>query len=365
MMKPSLVLLLALVLLISSVPLTASQPSLPDDRVASATSATIELSRSRENGDRFDLYDRMHPDARNLFPRLAFFTWLDAGGLPPPADDPEILDVRIGPWTSPLTGETYDDAAAVTYRQVEVRAGIPTTVEATLLLVADGLRWRWFPDIDSATLTSARAAAEATPVSAGEGLRRAAWVRIDRFWAGVFAAAGRDYASPRLVEVVQAPVQTGCGLETDIALRSIYYCLADTTIYYDPQFEETVEDLAGGYAMTMVVSHEWAHHIQVLVDIELSFDPELDGGLYPIELELQADCLAGVYAQDALANGDVGWDQIDSAIQVTASAGDRIGTNWDDWNAHGTSRQRVESFQTGFEDGFWGCYLDLDADHAD
>jgi predicted metalloprotease len=292
---------------------------------------------------------------------MAFFAWLDAGGLPEPVDDPDILAVDIGPWTSTLTGETYDEAAVVSYRQAVVQDAIEIEVEGTLMLVADGLRWRWFPDIDPVTLDAAQADATATPAAGGEGFRRASWVRIDRFWADIFAAAGWDYSAPRIIAVVQLPLETGCGLETDIALRSIYYCTADESIYYDPNFERTIEVLAGGYAMTMVVSHEWAHHIQLIMLIDLSVDPELYGGLYPIELELQADCLAGVYAQDALANGDAGWDQIDSAIQVTASAGDRIGTDWDDWDAHGTSSQRVESFQTGFEDGFWGCYLDFDA----
>lgn len=361
MIKRRLVALLTLVFVLTSMPVVAQTPR-ADDRIESATSAAIELSRTRENGDRFELYDRMHPDARNVFPRMAFFAWLDADGLPEPVDDPEILSVDIAPWTSALTGQAYDEAAVVSYRQGEVRDGIETEIESNLMLVADGLRWRWFPNIDPSILDTAQADAVATPSTGGEGLRRAAWVRIDRFWAGIFAAAGRDYAPPRIIEVVQLPLATGCGLETDIALRSIYYCTEDESIYFDPEFETSVEALAGGYAMTMIVSHEWAHHIQWVLGIDLSFDPELSGGLYPIELELQADCLAGVYAQDALANGNAGWDQIDSAIQITASAGDRIGTDWDDWDAHGTSTQRVESFQTGFEDGFWGCYIDFDAD---
>lgn len=358
---PGQLLLMVVLLVLTGSPLAGAQTPVTDDRIESATSAVIELSRTLERGERFDLYDRMHPDARNLFPRMAFFVWLESGGMPEPVDDPVVLAVDLGTWTSPLTGETYDDSATVQVRQVVVQDGVDVEVESTLMLVADGLRWRWFPAIDAEGIEQARAAAEATP-EADSTVRRASWLRIDRFWAEVFAAAGWDYDPAAIVPVVEQPLATGCGLETDIATRSIYYCTSDETIYYDPDFETEVVDLAGAYAITMIVSHEWAHHIQWLLRIDYSLDPELYGGFYPIELELQADCLAGVYAQDALANGDVGWDQIDSAIQITAAAGDRPGTDWDDWDAHGTREQRVESFQTGFDDGFWGCHLDLDGD---
>ncbi len=340
-------------------PLTAVAQPADDDRIASATSAAIELSRTVERGESFDLYDRMHPDARNIFSRQAFFIWLDQGGLPEPVDDPVIEAVDIGPWTSPLTGMTYQEAATVRVRQVVMTGGVESTVDAVWTLVADGIRWRWFPDLTMSEIERTQAMLEATPATSSD-LRRASWLRIDRFWADVFASAGWNYEPATIVPVTEQPYSTGCGLETNISLRSIYYCTSDVTIYYDPAFEAEVVAQAGAYAITMVVSHEWAHHIQSLLGIDISSDPELDSGMYPIEVELQADCLAGVYAQDALANGDVGWPQIDSAIQVTASAGDRPGTNWDDWDAHGTREQRVEAFQTGFDDGFWGCHLDVD-----
>ena len=356
---PSQLLLILLMLTLTGTPLAAQTP-VADDRVESATSAAIELSRTLERDERFDLYDRMHPDARNLFPRMAFFTWLDAGGMLEPVDDPVVVAVDLGSWTSPLTGETYDNAATVQVRQLVLQDGAEVEVASTVMLVADGMRWRWFPDIQANGIEEAQTAADATPDATSE-IRRASWLRIDRFWADIFRTAGWDYEPAAIVAVVEQPYQTGCGLETDITQRSMYYCTSDETIYYDPAFEDEVVGLAGAYAITMVVSHEWAHHIQGLLGIDLSADPELNGALYPIELELQADCLAGVYAQDALATGDLGWDQVDSAIQVTSAAGDRPGTDWDDWDAHGTREQRVEAFQTGFDDGFWGCHMDLDA----
>src|SRR3712207_8872465 len=50
---------------------------------------------------------------------------------------------------------------------------------------------------------------------------------------------------------------------------------------------------------------------------DASLEPELDGGLYPIELELQADCLAGTYAQDAFAREEIGTEQVEQAIDIT------------------------------------------------
>ena len=133
------------------------------DLVESATSATIEFSRSIENGDQFDLYDRMHPDARNVFPRQALFAWLDAGGLPIPIDDPEVTATTFAPWTFPLTGESFDDAVVVSYTQTVERDGQEVEEDGSLVLVPDGLRWRWFPTIDQVSIDNSLAEAATDP----------------------------------------------------------------------------------------------------------------------------------------------------------------------------------------------------------
>ncbi len=333
-----------------------------EDLAASATSTTTELSRTWEREDYFDLYDRMHPDARNAFPRQAFFAWAQ-GDAGIPADDPVEITVDIGEWTWPLTGDTYEDAATVTYRQQVERDGAVTDEDRSLVLVREGSRWRWFPDIDAAAIDALMDDVDDTERESNyqPAFRKAAYVKIDRFWNGVFELAGLDYEGVDDIVAVTEPIDTGCGLEEDIEEQAIYYCTADETVYYDPGFQDTVVNISGSYGFTMIVSHEWGHHVQIMTGVTISRDPELNDGLYPIEFELQADCLAGVYTQDALANGEIGWDEVEDAITITSAAGDSPSTEWDDITAHGTGDQRVESFMTGFEDGFLGCNLDLAA----
>lgn len=357
------VFMVVLAVLVGNPSLASQATPAANDRAASVTSATIEFSRTIENERRFDLYDRLHPDARNVFPRQAFFAWLAAGGLSEPADDPVVTDVTFGAWSWPVTGDTYDNAAVVSFNQPVIQNGTMVETSATMVFVPDGLRWRWFPHVEATAIQQfQQQVAEAEPATTSPGFRRAAFVRIDRFWADLFAVAGLGYTPLQgIVPVTSQPFTTGCGLEEDIAVRSIYYCTLDETVYFDPGFQDQVVNLAGAYGFTMIVSHEWAHHIQWDLGITVSRQPELDGGFYPIEIELQADCLAGVYAQDAFATGQAGRSDIQSAIHITSLAGDRRGTDWADWDAHGTGEQRVEAFLTGFDDGLWGCHLDLDS----
>ncbi len=118
-------------------------------------------------------------------------------------------------------------------------------------------------------------------------------------------------------------------------------------------------DFTGPYGWDHIIAHEWGHHIQDLLGIDASRNPELDDGYYVIELELMADCLAGVYAQDATARGTIEEDEVDDAETITEASGDLPETAFDDERAHGTGEQRVEAFFTGYEDGLIGCNLDL------
>lgn len=344
---------------VGSIEAVAQSPD--EDRIASVTSTAIELSRQQESGELLDLYDRLATDARNLLPRQAFVNWAESGEMGIPVDDPAIENVSFEDWTWDVNGETYDDAAIVTYSQVVERNGVEATESGERVFVHDGQRWRWFPAMRTADIESLVVALEDEPNAYEPAFRRAAYVRIDRFWENVFSGIDLEYTSLNgIVPVTREPFETGCGMEDQIAIHAIYYCVLDATVYYDPDFKDQVVDLAGQYGWTMIVSHEWGHHIQALLGLDIAWDPELDNGLYPIEIELQADCLAGVYAQDALALGLIDEEEIDSAERITSLSGDTPGTDWDDYDAHGTSDQRVQSFYTGFEDGFTGCHIDLE-----
>jgi predicted metalloprotease len=94
-------------------------------------------------------------------------------------------------------------------------------------------------------------------------------------------------------------------------------------------------------------------------------DPELEGGQYTIEHELQADCLAGMFGQDAWARGLIRSRDLNEAIDITGIAGDAAGTSWDDPSAHGSAEQREESFWIGYDDGFRGCHIRLGVEGGD
>jgi predicted metalloprotease len=344
-------------------PATARQAD--DDRIQSVTSAAIEMSRQMENGDFLALYDRLHPDIRNILPRQDFLDWAASGDLPIPADDPVVADVTFTEWNWLAGDENYDEAAIVEFTQAVDRNGSEVTEQEAWTFVNDGQRWRWFPDLTSADIEGLHLAGEETPSAYEPAFRQAAYAQIDRFWEGIFTGAGLAYTPVRdIVAATDEPFETGCGVEQDISQIAIYYCTGDATIYYDPDFRRSVIDAAGTYGWTMIVAHEWGHHVQALLGIDIVRDPELDNGLYPVEIELQSDCLAGLYTQDALAEGEIDDDDVEAAVKITELAGDASGTAWDDYTAHGSSDQRVASFFTGFEDGFTGCNLDL-AEYAE
>lgn len=314
-----------------------------------------ELVGAEAQGDANRLYDRLVPDERELIPRQAFAIWLETADAVPAAT-PEIGEISEGRWISGLTGDRYD-VVFVEYT-VETGAGVRAD---ELVLRRDGEGWRWlFPggnrEISEVTDPDAWSIAYESPY------RTEIYRQIDRFWAQVFADAGLDYRPPvDMVGVRVQPTQTGCGVENDIEQMAVYYCTLDETIYYDPGFRDLVTESIGPYAWDHVIAHEWAHHVQNLLGIMATRNPELMGGMYTIEHELQADCMAAIFTQDAYARGLIDAGDLKMARTITELAGDETGTSWDDRSAHGSGEQRYESYLLGFEDGFIGCHVSLEA----
>lgn len=331
-----------------------------DDRIASVTSALRELSRLEESGEFGSVYDRMLPDARNLFPRQAVFDWFAAGEAPVAADDPDNIDVSFEEdWSSELTGEEYDEVARVTFQQSVTLEGEERDQDRERYFVNDGARWRWLPDISRDRVDELVSDLD-DDITYESPFRRAIYLDIDTFWAGIFEDAGVDYEPPSdVIAVREEPFDTGCGVERNIDEAAIYYCSIDETIYYSPEFRSLVIDFSGVYGWNHIIAHEWGHHVQDLLGVEVTRDPELDDGYYVIEIELLADCLAGVYAQDALARGEIDEDDVEDAEDITEVSGDLAGVDWDDPAAHGTGEQRVQALLAGFEDGFLGCNFDI------
>ena len=327
-----------------------------DARSGEVAAAVTDIARLLEVGETSDVYDRVHPDVRNQVPRRAFVSWVTGSDIPA---DPVVRQVTSMAWTSPLTGITYPQAALVDISWNAVRDGVTIEESETWVFVHDGERWRWFPDITAASIASLLAIEEDTPGAYLPSFRQAAYIRLDRFWQGEFFAAGRQYIPLEIRPVTADAVDTGCGTIPDVRQIAIFYCVYDATVYFDPAFRDDVTGQVGGYGWTMVIAHEWGHHIQAQLGIDIAA-PAQEEGLSPLELELQADCLAAIATQDALARGDIGQDEVEAAIAIITLGGDASGTNPDGPGAHGTAAERVAAFEAGFESGFIGCGVDLD-----
>jgi len=184
-------------------------------------------------------------------------------------------------------------------------------------------------------------------------------------WNQLFAEAGGDYREPTLV-VFSGGVRSACGFASSAV--GPFYCPGDQRVYIDLQFFREMEQrfaAAGDFAQAYVIAHEVGHHVQTLLGVSAKVNAarqsgqrvEGDGGLL-VRQELQADCLAGVWAHHAqkrhawLEPGD-----LEEALNAAAAIGDdRLqqqgrGQVVPDAFTHGTSAQRVRWFRTGFDRG--------------
>ena len=184
-------------------------------------------------------------------------------------------------------------------------------------------------------------------------------------WKALFAQAGRQYREPKLV-LFSGQVNSACGLASSAV--GPFYCPGDQRVYLDMSFFREMETrfaAAGDFAQAYVIAHEIGHHVQTLLGVSAKVDAarragqrlEGDNGLL-VRQELQADCLAGVWAYQAqkrlnwLEPGDV-----EEALNAANAIGDdRLqhkaqGRVVPDSFTHGTSAQRVRWFKTGFAAG--------------
>lgn len=177
-------------------------------------------------------------------------------------------------------------------------------------------------------------------------------------WSAEFARLGRQYDEPALV-VFRDRHPTACGMGD--ARTGPFYCPADSTIYIDLGFYTELErqfDAPGDFAQAYVIAHEVGHHIQNLLGIsgEVSaMRGRPDYNQYSVRLELQADFLAGVWANHNRRYLDRG--DIEEAMRAANRIGDDAiqsrtqGRVTPHAFTHGTSEQRMRWFRKGIESG--------------
>jgi predicted metalloprotease len=180
-------------------------------------------------------------------------------------------------------------------------------------------------------------------------------------WRREFEAAGKPYTPARKV-IFRDQVQTACG--TQSAQVGPFYCPADHGVYLDIRFFDALSHHAGvrfgDLAQAYVVAHEMGHHVQTLLGITQAVraadahDPA-GKNLRSVRLELQADCLAGVWIHSRYHRGQVTPADFENALAAAAAVGDDFGVasgsvspeNW----SHGTSAQRQHWLTRGFQQG--------------
>lgn len=183
-------------------------------------------------------------------------------------------------------------------------------------------------------------------------------------WNAQFASFGRQYKEPKLV-IFDGSVSSACGLAQ--SAMGPFYCPGDNMVYMDLSFFRDLEvrhGAGGDFVQAYVVAHEIGHHIQNLLGILPEVNrmrqqsSKTDANRLTVRLELQADCLAGVWAHHAQRTKDIlEPGDIEEALNAAAAIGDdRLqkesqGYVVPDSFTHGTSAQRVRWFKTGYSSG--------------
>lgn len=171
----------------------------------------------------------------------------------------------------------------------------------------------------------------------------------------------RNYRHARLV-LYRDIYPSGCG--TAESATGPFYCPEDEKVYLDLGLFDELESRLGAngqFAQAYVIAHEIGHHVQKVLGIEARVrqlqqsNPSAVNSL-SVRLELQADCLAGLWTGTNQQRG-LTEDDIRSALSAASAVGDdRLqrasrGTVNPETFTHGSSAQRVQWFQTGLNSG--------------
>ncbi len=184
-------------------------------------------------------------------------------------------------------------------------------------------------------------------------------------WTRVFRGSGKEYHKPTLV-LFSGGTSTACG--PGQSAMGPFYCPLDQKIYVDLSFYDVMKrrfGASGDFAQAYVIAHEIGHHVQNQLGIaeavqqaKMRASSQTEANALQVRMELQADCLAGVWAslneqvKSRLQPGDV-----EDGLNAAAAIGDDMiqrktqGYVVSDAFTHGSSAQRVRWFRRGLETG--------------
>lgn len=168
-----------------------------------------------------------------------------------------------------------------------------------------------------------------------------------------YGAARSAYKPPTLVVFANSVSTGGCGGATSDV--GPFYCPGDQKLYIDPGFYGVMEQrlrAPGDFAQAYVIAHEVGHHVQHLIGSSRLQASGETSNQASVRVELQADCLAGVWGHSSRATLQITAEDLDEALNAAHAIGDDSLGHADERKfTHGSSEQRKRWFRRGFESG--------------
>jgi len=205
-------------------------------------------------------------------------------------------------------------------------------------------------------------ACQATPASSKAcDFSRAVLASTEDVWAAQFQQgtlpsygnAPGAYTDPTLVVFSRSVSTGGCGNATSDV--GPFYCPGDQKLYIDPTFYDVMAQrlkAPGDFAQAYVIAHEIGHHVQNLIGATRSKPRGETDNQVSVRVELQADCLAGVWGHTARGTLKIDDADLKEAVNAAHAIGDdTLGNGNASDYTHGTSAQRIRWFRRGFDSG--------------
>ena len=269
-------------------------------------------------------------------------------------------------WRKGRRSSHIEDRRGVRVRRRALKGGIGTIVMVLAVSYFLGIDPSVIFQMQQGAVTSTTASSK-QPTAAEEQMADFVSVVLadtEDTWKTIFRDAGLYYQKPTLV-LFTGQVSSACGQAS--AAMGPFYCLADEKVYIDLSFFDDLKrrhGAPGDFAQAYVIAHEVGHHVQNLLGTSQQVRSaqrglgKAEANALSVHQELQADCYAGLWGYHAdrsrqvLEQGD-----LEEALAAASAIGDdrlqrqSSGRVVPESFTHGTSRQRVEWFRRGIENG--------------
>lgn len=191
---------------------------------------------------------------------------------------------------------------------------------------------------------------------------------INDFYEQLFTSMGQQWVEPEVVWITEDTDYAGdCGIVDDSISEVVFYCWSDSTVVVSKKFMFELYDTVDDSIPYAALSHEFGHHAEHL----LGYKPTgyyiigmNQTDIYPIEVELMADCLSGTFFGWEREKGWLDADDMPNVFMIISKIGDadaegkdvRVTSN-QPFYVHGSGEQRLEATMMGYEHGLLGCSM--------